>query len=59
MTLSQAVGTALTWSARKNMPVYVMRDWRRGTGFVALLWCDSCPSAVVGVVLPDGSYHGV
>lgn len=55
-TLATAVTVAMQLAARKRMGVYVMRDVRSGTGFVASLFCDHCPSAVVGVVLPDGSY---
>lgn len=59
LTLCAAVSAALALSARKNMGVYVMRDIAQTGGFVASLFCDHCPAAVVGVVLPDGSYFSV
>jgi hypothetical protein len=56
LTLVGAVDAALKLAARKGMGVYVMRDVRSETGFVASMFCDHCPAAVVGVCLPDGSY---
>jgi hypothetical protein len=55
-TLCDAVGAAQDLAQRKHMGVYVMRDVRAGSGFRAELFCDHCPSAVVGIVQPDGSY---
>jgi hypothetical protein len=56
-TMGAAVMVAMQLAARKRMGVYVMRNVATGSGFVASLFCDHCPSAVVGVVLPDGSFH--
>jgi hypothetical protein len=57
MSLCEAVTQAIDLAARKMMGVYVMRCVY-GAGFVASLFCDHCPSAVVGIVQPDGSYFG-
>ncbi len=56
-TMGVAVMNAMRLAAAKRMGVYVMRDVARGSGFVASLFCDHCPSAVLGVCLPDGSFH--
>lgn len=58
MTLCDAIASALDLAARKGMGVYLMQKVS-GTGYEACLFCDHCPSAVVGVVMPDGSYFGV
>ena len=58
MSMSEAFASALALASRKGMGVYLMRD-TRGHGFCACLFCDHCPSAVVGVVQPDGSFFGV
>lgn len=57
MTLCDAMTAAVALAARKRMGVYLMRN-TAGEGFCASLFCDHCPSAVVGIVQPDGSYYG-
>lgn len=56
-TMGAAVMAAMQLAARKGMGIYVMRNVASGVGYVASLFCDHCPSAVIGVVLPDGSFH--
>jgi hypothetical protein len=58
MSLCAAMSEAISLASRKGMGVYVMRDVASTEGYCASLFCDHCPSAVVGVVLPDGTYHG-
>ncbi len=59
MTMCEAMSRAIVLAASKGFGVYVMRDTAKATGFVASVWCDHCPSAVVGVVMPDGSFFGI
>lgn len=56
-TIGDAVMSAMAMARAKGMGICVMRDVRAGSGYVASVFCDHCPSAVVGVVLPDGSFH--
>ncbi len=59
MTILDATVAAVALASAKRMGVYVMVDVARGSGYVASLWCDHCPSAVVGVVTADGSFHAL
>jgi hypothetical protein len=56
-TIGLAVVVAMKLAAAKRMGIYIMRNVASGSGYVASLFCDHCPSAVVGIVLPDGSFH--
>lgn len=58
MTLCEAMSRAIKLATVKGFGCYVMRKVG-GDGYEACLFCDHCPSAVVGVVMPDGSYYGL